>query len=87
MAVSRRTSGGGGSNWDDHLPFLTVAEADRVRFLVRQAFAGYGREVVVHAGHLRDDQGGEFGLWNVAAACHEAPRGEPAWGMSWRSTS
>lgn len=81
MAVLRRRSGGSGSSQDDHLPFLTVAEADRVRFLVRQAFAELGREVVVHAGHVRDDHGDEFGLWNVAAACRQEPQGEPAWAL------
>ncbi len=38
-----------------------------------------GREVTVHPDYLRDDQGSEFGLWNVAAACHGDPRGEVAW--------
>jgi hypothetical protein len=64
---------------DSYLPFLTAVQADRVRYLVRQAFAEGGREVTVYADHLRDDQGAEFGLWNVAAACHNDPRGEPAW--------
>jgi hypothetical protein len=62
MAGLLRRPGIDGSNRDDHLPFLTVAEADRVRFLVRQAFAECGREVVVHGGHVRDDHGDTFGL-------------------------
>jgi hypothetical protein len=64
---------------DRHLPFLTDAQADRVRYLVRQAFAEHGREVTVYPHYLRDDQGDEFGLWNVAAACYGDPRGESAW--------
>jgi hypothetical protein len=64
---------------DSYLPFLTAVQADRVRYLIRQAFAERGRETTVFADHLRDDQGAEFGLWNVAAACHNDPRGEPAW--------
>jgi UPF0716 family protein affecting phage T7 exclusion len=55
-----------------------VAEANRVRLLLRQAFAQHGREVTVYGDHVSDDQGAEFGLWNVAAACHAEPRGE-AW--------
>lgn len=64
---------------DDRLPFLTLDEAGRVRHLVQQAFAECGREVTVYPDYLRDDQGSEFGLWNVAAACHADPRGERAW--------
>jgi hypothetical protein len=81
MAALRRRPGGGDGSQDPDLPFLTVAEADRVRFLARQAFAESGREVAVHGGHVRDDHGDEFGLWNVAAACHSDPRGEPAWAL------
>jgi hypothetical protein len=73
------TAGDERSSADGHLPFLTAAQADRVRYLVRHALAERGREVSVYADHLVDDQGGEFGLWNVAAACHNDPRGERAW--------
>lgn len=67
------------SGADRYLPFLTIPQASRVRHLLRQAFAELGREVTVHPDYLRDDQGSEFGLWNVAAACHADPRGEGAW--------
>ena len=64
---------------DEALPFLTAPQADRLRGLVRTAFAERGLEAEVFAGHLRDDQGREFGLWNVAATCHAAERGERDW--------
>lgn len=81
MGVLRRRPGGDDSRQDDHLPFLTVAQAHHVRRLVREAFAQHGREVAVHADHVRDVHGGEFGLRNVAAACHQDPRGERAWAL------
>jgi hypothetical protein len=70
---------GEGSSRDGCLSFLSAAQADRLRYLVRQEFAECGREVTVYPGYVRDDQGSEFGLWNVAAACHGDPRGELAW--------
>ena len=64
---------------DAYLPLLTVAQADRIRLLVRRTLAEHGREATVYGGHARDDQGSTFGLWNVAAACRSHPRGERAW--------
>ena len=64
---------------DEALPFLDVADAQRIRALVRTAFAERGIEVSVHAGHVADDSGRQFGLWNVAAACHQDDRGRAAW--------
>lgn len=55
---------------DQDLTFLTRAEADEVRRLVRATFAARGREVDVFGGHVRDDHGTKFTLWNVAATCH-----------------
>jgi len=69
----------GGDGEDTYLTFLTEAQANRVRMLTRQAFAERGREVLVFGDHVRDDQGTQFGLWNVAVACKNEPRGEPAW--------
>lgn len=60
---------------DDDLP-LDVDAAARLRALVRAVFAEAGREVVVHADHLEDDQGVKFGLWNLAAVCAEAPESD-----------
>lgn len=62
---------------DGTLP-LTAAEAQRFRTLVRSAWAEAGREVTMYAGHVVDDQGTQFGLWNLAALCHsEAERDWP----------
>ena len=64
---------------DKALPFLTVQQADRVRALMREAFAERGLEVTVFDDHLRAADGREFGLWNVASRCHGAGRSESAW--------
>jgi hypothetical protein len=64
---------------DEALPFLTIGQAAEVRGLVRQAFAELGVEVTMHDDRAVDDSGRTFGLWNVAAACHEEPRGRRVW--------
>src|SRR4051812_24584484 len=64
---------------DAELTFLTADQADRVRSLFREAFAGLGLEVTVYAGHAQDASGRQFGLWNLAAACHNDERGEKVW--------
>lgn len=64
---------------DDALTFLGAEDAQRVRSLVRRAFADRGIEVTVYADHVVDDSGRQFGLWNVAAACHQDDRGRSAW--------
>jgi len=64
---------------DPDLPFTTVGKARRIRSLIRTAFAENGREVTVFSDHVRDDRGGVFGLWNVAAACASDTGGEKAW--------
>jgi hypothetical protein len=76
---ARRRPQGASDDRDSFLPFLTHAQASRVRFLMRQALAEHGREAIIHPEHLLDDQGGEFGLWNAAVLCHSDPRGESAW--------
>jgi hypothetical protein len=79
MGLLRRRSEGHGVARDDHLTFLTVAQADLIRRLIREAFAEHGREVVDFADQVRDDAGAQFGLWNVAVACRNESRGESAW--------
>ncbi|MDR2984882.1 MAG: hypothetical protein LBV34_08575 [Nocardiopsaceae bacterium] len=79
MKLGRRKSPDRSPDRDGHLTFLTPDEADLVRSLVREAFAEHGREVTVFADHVQDDQGAQFGLWNVAAACRNEPRGQAAW--------
>ncbi|NTW38936.1 MAG: hypothetical protein HGA44_03475 [Cellulomonadaceae bacterium] len=70
MGLFRRAARAGGSEPDEALGFLTVAEADEVRSLVAAAFAQRGREVVIHPDHVEAADGEVFGLWNVAASCH-----------------
>lgn len=64
---------------DEELEFLSVAQARRVRGLVRAAFGERGLEVTVHGGHVEDSGGRIFGLHNVAAACHNDERGPLVW--------
>lgn len=64
---------------DEALPFFTEDEAARFRALVRSTFAELGMEVVVHADRMQTDDGRTFGLWNLAAACHNDEDGEAAW--------
>lgn len=58
---------------DGDLP-LSATDARHLRALVREAFADAGREVSVNADHVVDDQGAQFGLWNLAALCAGEPR-------------
>lgn len=58
---------------DPELP-LSVAQAQRLRELVRVAWARVGREVTVGSDHVVDADGGVFGLWNLAALVAGAPQ-------------
>lgn len=64
---------------DPALPFLTEPQARELRGLVRSAFATRGLEVTVRADHVEDAAGRQYGLWNVAASCHDDERGRAAW--------
>jgi hypothetical protein len=82
MGIVRRRRGSPGiddEGKDPHLPFLSRAQANRIRALFRQAMAERGRETMIAGGHIEGDGPTYFGLWNVAVACHEDPRGERAW--------
>jgi len=57
---------------DPELP-LSVTQAQRLRELVRGAWAHVGREVTVHSDHVVDADGGIFGLWNLAVLVADAP--------------
>lgn len=57
---------------DPELP-LSVAQAQRLRELVRVAWGRVGREVTVHSDHVVDADGGVFGLWNLAVLVADAP--------------
>lgn len=64
---------------DPTFPFWDLRTADEFRALVRTSFAEAGSEVTVHAGHVVDAQGAQYGLANLAAACHNDDRGRKAW--------
>lgn len=72
----KRRSGGPA---DDSLPFMSEDEAAEIRSLMASEFARRGLEVAVHPAHVQDDAGRQFGLWNVAATCHQDPAGRRAW--------
>lgn len=62
---------------DEALPFLSVDEAAHLRRLTARTFAREGVEVVIHDDHLEAADGMVYGLWNLAATCHEAgPRAQ-----------
>jgi hypothetical protein len=64
---------------DETFPFFDVDQGLRFRSTVRQAFAEAGREVEVYADVIVDAGGAQFGLGNLAAACHNEDGGERAW--------
>jgi hypothetical protein len=57
---------------DPELP-LSVTKAQRLRRLVREAWARQGREVRVHSDHVVDLDGQVFGLWNLAVLVGDVP--------------
>lgn len=68
MAGFRR----GGTDVDEALPFLTTEDAAHLRRLVADEFRAAGHGVTVHDDHVAGDDGWTYGLWNVAALCHDA---------------
>lgn len=64
---------------DGRLSGLSSAQSQRVRGLARTALAERGIETVVYADHLQAADGREFGLANLASACHNCPGDERAW--------
>ncbi len=64
---------------DADLPFLTAEQAQHVRALVSGSFAERGLEVTVFGDYVQDSSERQFGLWNVAAACHNDDGGPKAW--------
>ncbi|MFD5627461.1 MULTISPECIES: hypothetical protein [unclassified Streptomyces] len=63
---------------DAEYGFFSVDEAAHFRAQVREAFAEQGLEVTLLAGAVSDSAGRRFGLGNIAAICHNDPRG-PRW--------
>lgn len=58
---------------------LSVDEAARLRALVASWFAERGREVSLASGHVETDDGFRYGLWNLAARCHDDEAGPVGW--------
>jgi hypothetical protein len=64
--------------FDEHLTYFTVAEANDFRRLVERSFAAAGHDVAVHPDHVEDRRGTTLQLWNIGALCvREAPSDWP----------
>jgi hypothetical protein len=59
---------------DEALELFTVSEANDFRTVVRNAFAEMGLEVEIRPDHAIDSAGRQFGFWNIATQCADAPR-------------
>lgn len=66
------TVAAGTGDADAALSFLDAADAEHLRRLVGESFARAGVDVVVHADHVQSTDGTAYGLWNLAATCHES---------------
>ncbi|MGW2817527.1 hypothetical protein [Streptomyces sp. NPDC001415] len=64
---------------DPEFGFFSNGEGARFRAVVREAFAELGLEVTVYADMVKDSGGRQFGLGNLAAVCHNEPRGPRVW--------
>ncbi|MFF0434489.1 hypothetical protein ACFYU9_19930 [Streptomyces sp. NPDC004327] len=64
---------------DPEFSYFSEREAALFRGRVRAAFAELGLEVTVYADHVTDNAGRRFGLGNLAAVCHQDPRGTRVW--------
>ncbi|MCX5386330.1 hypothetical protein [Streptomyces sp. NBC_00083] len=64
---------------DFEFGFFSQDEGARFRALVREAFAELGLEVTVYPDSVKDSGGRRFGLGNLAAVCHNEPRGPRVW--------
>lgn len=62
---------GAGLGPDPELTMLSVDEAARLRALTSSWFSGQRREVTISGAHVQSDDGTRYGLWNLAARCHE----------------
>jgi hypothetical protein len=59
---------------DDGLDVFTVSQANEFRAVARNAFAEMGLEVEIRSDHAVDSAGRQFGFWNIATQCADAPR-------------
>lgn len=65
--------------FDEHLTYFTVSEADAFRRLVAQSFVRAGRDVDVYPDRLEDRGGTVFQLWNIGELCRgEVPAAWPS---------
>ncbi|MCX2184777.1 hypothetical protein [Streptomyces sp. SKN60] len=64
---------------DPEFTYFSEREAALFRREVRAVFAELGLEVTVYADSVTDDSGRRFGLGNLAAVCHQDPRGTRIW--------
>lgn len=64
---------------DASFTFFTVSQAQRFRALAQRTFAEAGAEVVLDGDDLVASDGRRFGLWNLAALCNGAAKGERGW--------
>ncbi|MEO7269752.1 MAG: hypothetical protein ABIW49_11160 [Knoellia sp.] len=65
---------------DESLTMFSQSEADDFRALVRTRLAEMGFEVEVEPDCVRTDDGRVWGLWNLAANCHNSEDGRASWG-------
>ena len=63
------SSGRGPRRVDEALTMFERADAARFRSTVRETLAELGFEVTVLADHVTTDDGRQWGLWNLGAAC------------------
>ncbi|MET9951999.1 hypothetical protein ABZ135_10690 [Streptomyces sp. NPDC006339] len=64
---------------DPEFSYFSEREGALFRGAVRAAFAEQGLEVTVYADSVVDDADRRFGLGNLAAVCHQDPRGTRIW--------
>jgi hypothetical protein len=69
----RRKNQGAGAEPDPDLP-LSVGDAAELRSLVARTFADRGTEVTIEGQFVQGADDVQFGLWNLATMCADAPR-------------
>lgn len=64
------------TQYDEHLTYFTVAQANQFRRVVERSFARAGRDVEVYPNRVEDRGGTTFQLWNIGALCIGAEPGD-----------
>lgn len=75
----RRPADAAGGPPDEDFPFFSVERAARFRAVAYAAFAEKGVEGLISDGALSATDGRRFGLYNLAAICHQAGGGTKQW--------